>query len=102
MATLFSPIVFSYFTTMVALVALVVNFAFILSAVVDNFTNCFVCVWIDISECNSTALALYHKHYTHNCHVDANCTNTKGSFHCTCHIGYSGNGVLCLGNAVTD
>jgi len=35
--------------------------------------------------------------YSHNCHVDANCTNTKGSFYCTCHTGYSGDGVTCIG-----
>lgn len=30
--------------------------------------------------------------------MDANCTNTEGSFHCTCHTGYSGDGVTCNGN----
>ena len=33
----------------------------------------------------------------HNCHVDANCSNTRGSFYCTCHTGYSGDGVTCIG-----
>ena len=52
---------------------------------------------LDFSECQATALAPYHSNYSHNCHGNANCTNTKGSFYCTCHIGYSGDGVLCDG-----
>jgi len=43
---------------------------------------------LDIEECQTN---------TDNCHVDANCTNTKGSFYCTCRTGYSGNGVTCVG-----
>ena len=35
----------------------------------------------------------------HNCHVDATCTNTKGSFRCTCLHGYSGDGVSCVGKS---
>ena len=42
----------------------------------------------DIEECQTE---------TDNCHNDANCTNTKGSFYCTCHTGYSGDGVTCVG-----
>lgn len=42
----------------------------------------------DIEECTTD---------TDNCHADANCTNTKGSFYCTCHRGYSGDGVMCDG-----
>lgn len=42
----------------------------------------------DIEECTTD---------TDNCHTEANCTNTKGSFYCTCHHGYSGDGVTCDG-----
>ena len=53
---------------------------------------------LDINECLADGLAIEHHHnYSHNCHVDANCTNTKGSYYCTCHKGYSGDGVTCLG-----
>jgi len=32
---------------------------------------------------------------THNCDVNAQCTNTDGSYSCECNAGYSGNGVTC-------
>ncbi|XP_072048166.1 uncharacterized protein [Amphiura filiformis] len=32
---------------------------------------------------------------THDCHDDATCTNTYGSFTCACNIGYNGDGVTC-------
>ena len=62
-----------------------------------HFMN-FVLLNLDISECQAETLASEHSHYSHNCHDDANCTNTKGSFYCTCHHGYSGDGVICVGD----
>eukprot|EP00930_Biecheleria_cincta_P034096 TRINITY_DN23591_c0_g2_i3.p1 TRINITY_DN23591_c0_g2~~TRINITY_DN23591_c0_g2_i3.p1 ORF type:complete len:1141 (-),score=110.02 TRINITY_DN23591_c0_g2_i3:2618-6040(-) len=40
----------------------------------------------DINECTTSA---------HNCHAAARCSNTAGSFTCTCNSGWSGDGVSC-------
>ena len=47
----------------------------------DDGTDC-----LDIDECLLE---------TDNCHDNANCTNTEGSFECECLDGYEGNGVNC-------
>ena len=31
------------------------------------------------------------------CDVNANCTNSDGSYACTCNVGYEGNGTNCTG-----
>ena len=41
---------------------------------------------IDIHECELE---------TDNCHVNANCTDTIGSFECSCNSGFEGDGVNC-------
>ena len=51
----------------------------------------------DIDECFPEQISHDYHHLAHNCHADANCSNTKGSFHCMCHTGYSGDGVSCIG-----
>ncbi len=42
---------------------------------------------VDIDEC---------KEATHDCHADALCINTPGSYACECFIGYSGDGTTCV------
>ena len=40
----------------------------------------------DVDECENE---------THNCDQNATCTDTDGSFNCTCNDGYVGDGVNC-------
>ena len=35
----------------------------------------------------------------HDCHVNAECNNTLGSYKCTCKDGYEGNGTNCTGQS---
>ena len=43
---------------------------------------------LDVDECTDN---------TDNCDTSANCTNTPGSFTCTCDPGYTWDGVTCTG-----
>ena len=52
----------------------------------------FCCVVIDVNECANN---------NGNCHSQANCTNTPGTFTCTCLDGYSGDGITCSGKEWT-
>jgi hypothetical protein len=44
--------------------------------------------YTDINECTSN---------TQNCHSNATCNNTDGSFTCACNSGYTGDGINCTG-----
>ena len=35
------------------------------------------------------------------CDENANCTNTDGSYNCSCNRGYEGDGFNCTGNKIT-
>ena len=47
-----------------------------------------IILFLDIDECETD---------TDNCDINADCTNTIGSYTCKCRLGYSGNGVSCNG-----
>ena len=46
----------------------------------------------DVDECQ--------KHELNKCHEKANCSNTLGSYNCTCLDGYFGNGTHCQGRII--
>lgn len=48
---------------------------------------------VDINECVNG---------THNCNINADCTNNEGGFTCTCKTNYSGNGVSCTPDTRTN
>ena len=43
---------------------------------------------LDINECSTG---------NDDCHINATCLNTEGSFTCSCNMGYTGNGRDCAG-----
>ena len=47
----------------------------------------------DIDECSENNRPRY-------CHDNATCTNTNGSYTCTCKNGYTGNGASCQGQCI--
>ena len=48
--------------------------------------KCLFYTKLDINEC-----------LTNPCHDNANCSNTAGTFTCTCKVGFTGNGETCIG-----
>ena len=51
-----------------------------------------VCSLSDIDECGEA-----HAVKMNNCHPNASCTNTQGSYNCSCKPKYIGNGTNCKG-----
>ena len=47
---------------------------------------------IDEDECRDNT--------THSCDIAALCTNTKGTYECSCNSGYEGDGYNCTGKAL--
>ena len=59
-----------------------------LFAVISTKTYSYI---TDINECSTS---------TDDCHSDATCSNTVGSFTCACKTGYQGNGKACTGSFI--
>ena len=57
-------------------------------SVSSNVTVAFFPLLLDINECTTSV---------HNCDVNAFCSNSEGSYNCTCSPGYTGNGTSCTG-----
>ena len=51
--------------------------------------NISLTAFLDIDECSGD----------NDCHDDANCTDTVGSYICSCNEGYTGNGINCDGKS---
>ena len=52
------------------------------------FYDCtYVYIHVDINECERES--------DNNCSLNAQCTDTEGSYNCTCNVGYEGNGTHC-------
>ena len=54
---------------------------------IARYFVCFCC-HVDINECETG---------NDSCHENAQCTNTEGSFTCSCNPGYTGDGIECSG-----
>ena len=50
-------------------------------------------LFLDINECETGS---------HNCDVNANCTNTVGGHNCTCKEGFAGDGRSCSGRLIVS
>ena len=57
------------------------------------YYHIFCIMLLDIDECSNGS---------HDCDVNANCTNTNGSHSCTCKEGYTGKGESCQGKIRLD
>lgn len=53
-------------------------------------TKYYADIVLDVNECASSA--------SNDCHPDASCNNTVGSYDCACLSGFEGNGTFCTGN----
>ena len=59
----------------------------------NNFSSISMFVVLDIDECGASSPV---------CDINANCSNTRGSYICTCRAGYTGDGKTCQGRIKVD
>ena len=57
------------------------------------FSSINMFVVLDIDECGASSPV---------CDINANCSNTRGSYICTCNSGYTGDGKMCQGRIKVD
>ena len=56
--------------------------------IIYDFLTLSITLMLDVDECQSNL---------DDCDVNAECSNTEGSYRCVCNLGYSGNGINCTG-----
>ena len=73
---------------------------FLAALIKKNFCSCFIIhvffvfVFVFFTDVDECILG------THNCDMNANCTNSVGSFNCTCREGFEGDGLVCTGTII--
>jgi len=65
------------------------DFRSLSDACFNNGSSYIYAFFLDIDECTAG---------THDCSLNALCSNTLGSFKCTCFGGFVGDGVICTGS----
>ena len=78
-----------YFLQLLCLTRIESEFAFYLISNYKKKLNVVISI-LDFDECESLD--------SNDCHVNAMCTNTEGSYVCRCKRGYEADGRFCIGN----
>ena len=62
------------------------------SEIITNFKIYFYYLLLFVTDMNECGYSI------HNCDINAQCSNSLGSFSCACNEGYTGRGTMCSGN----